>query len=222
MSTGTCTASLERIAGELGISYKTVQRHVKALVTDGYLEDLTPNLRNRPHQYRDTGKAGVKVTAEAFDNGYETLDVGDVEPQTASTRSESPSTKTLSPSGSVRESEYQVRESDEESIKETLKESIKEDSRSNDRGKKKKERDPLLDHPAIIEFRDETRIHVLINWRKEVAETVGDDPKEVERWRAVVHDWIGRGWNKQNVKGMLEVFRNPEHKMADAYRKADA
>jgi len=108
-------------------------------------------------------------------------------------------------------------------IKESFKEgSIKEDSRSNDRGKGKKERDPLLDHPAIIEFRDETRLHVLINWRKEVAETVGDDPEEVKRWRAVVHDWMGRGWNKQNVKGMLEVFRNPERKTADAYKEKSA
>jgi len=148
MSTGTCTASLERIAEKLGISYKTVQRHVKALVTDGYLEDLTPKLKNRPHQYRDTGKAGVKVTAEAFDNGYETPDVGDTEPQTASTRSESPSTKTLSPSGSVRES-------DEESIKETLKESIKKDSRSNDRGRKDSIRKALQQ-----EFVDSTKLRI--------------------------------------------------------------
>lgn len=100
--------------------------------------------------------------------------------------------------------------------------SSKKDSRSNDRGKKKKKRDPLLDHPAIIEYKDEARLNVYINWRKEVAETVGDDPEEVKRWRAVVHDWIGRGWNKQNVKGMLEVFRNPVHKVADAYQEKGA
>ncbi|TET81172.1 MAG: hypothetical protein E3J37_09680 [Anaerolineales bacterium] len=86
----------------------------------------------------------------------------------------------------------------------------------------KSTRDPLLDHPAIIEYRDEAHLHVPITWRKQVAETVGDDPADVQRWRTVVHDWIGRGWNKQNVKGLLEVFCNPEQKMVDAYRKVSA
>lgn len=91
-------------------------------------------------------------------------------------------------------------------------ESQLKDSRSNDLGntKVKKKRDPLLDHPAITEYRDEAHLHVTINWRKQVAEIVGDDPDEVKRWRDVIHDWMGRGWNKQNIKGMLEVFSEPE------------
>ncbi len=54
-----CNASLETIADELRIGYATALRHVKLLVKDGYLKDLTPNLRYKPHTYADTGKAGL-------------------------------------------------------------------------------------------------------------------------------------------------------------------
>jgi DNA-binding Lrp family transcriptional regulator len=62
---GKCTASLETIAKDLGINKATVMRHAKQLVEDGYLKDLTPELRNVPHAYADTGKAGIilKITA---------------------------------------------------------------------------------------------------------------------------------------------------------------
>lgn len=62
MKDGVCTASLKRLGDELGMSEKTIQRHVHQLVKDGYLEDITPNLRNKPHVYRDTGKLKIKVS----------------------------------------------------------------------------------------------------------------------------------------------------------------
>lgn len=55
MRTGTCMASLQRMADELGMSRRTVMRHLKILVEKGYLEDTTPARRNRPHVYRDIG-----------------------------------------------------------------------------------------------------------------------------------------------------------------------
>lgn len=57
-----CTASLSTIGAELGLSYATVLRHVKLLVKDGYLEDITPGLRNHPHSYKDTGKAEIALS----------------------------------------------------------------------------------------------------------------------------------------------------------------
>ena len=56
---GVCQASLETLADEVGLSTRTVQRHLHALAEAGYLEDTTPDLRNRPHTYRDTGRAKV-------------------------------------------------------------------------------------------------------------------------------------------------------------------
>jgi len=59
MKDGDCSASLERIATEIGVSRKTVERHIKALCDAGYLVDTTPNRRNRPHHYKDAGKVQV-------------------------------------------------------------------------------------------------------------------------------------------------------------------
>jgi DNA-binding Lrp family transcriptional regulator len=59
MKNGVCQASLEKIAEGIGISIPTLMVHIKRLEEGKYLEDTTPNLRNRPHTYRDTGKAGL-------------------------------------------------------------------------------------------------------------------------------------------------------------------
>lgn len=65
METGLCTASQETIAVELDISRATVNTAVGVLVRDGYLKDITPEIKNRPHVYADTGKAGLKMTISA-------------------------------------------------------------------------------------------------------------------------------------------------------------
>jgi DNA-binding Lrp family transcriptional regulator len=57
-----CKASLEKISEGIGVDRVTVMRHIKELCEHGYLKDLTPDLRNRPHVYADTGKAGIKVS----------------------------------------------------------------------------------------------------------------------------------------------------------------
>jgi hypothetical protein len=54
---GLCVASLETIALGLGVNRRTVIRHIEELTAGGYLQDLTPDLKNRPHIYRTTGKA---------------------------------------------------------------------------------------------------------------------------------------------------------------------
>ena len=62
MEDGVCKASLEKISEEIGIDRATVMRHAKDLCAAGYLKDLTPNLRNRPHIYADTGKASLEIS----------------------------------------------------------------------------------------------------------------------------------------------------------------
>jgi len=59
MKDDVCTASTETLAQKVGISRRTVWRYLKDLCEEGYLEDLTPNRRNAPHVYRDTGKAKI-------------------------------------------------------------------------------------------------------------------------------------------------------------------
>ena len=65
MKDGVCNASLDKIAQLININKATVLRHAKVLVENGYLEDMTPDLRNQPHTYRDTGKAGLYMGVSA-------------------------------------------------------------------------------------------------------------------------------------------------------------
>lgn len=60
-----CEASLETIASHLKVDRATALRHIKKLCDSGYLQDLTPELRNVPHTYADTGKAKIIGLVEA-------------------------------------------------------------------------------------------------------------------------------------------------------------
>ncbi len=50
---GNCYASTRRIGELIGLSHYTVQRELKFLAEMGFIEDLTPGRRNRPHVYID-------------------------------------------------------------------------------------------------------------------------------------------------------------------------
>lgn len=52
MDRGTCNASEERIASDLGVDRRTIRRAKSKLIASGYIEDTTPNLRNAPHVYK--------------------------------------------------------------------------------------------------------------------------------------------------------------------------
>ena len=75
MRDGVCRASLETIAGGLGIDRSTVSRHVEVLCKDHYLKDLTPLLKNKPHVYADTGKMKftIGLTVAECNVGGETV-----------------------------------------------------------------------------------------------------------------------------------------------------
>jgi DNA-binding Lrp family transcriptional regulator len=60
MEDGVCKASMTKIARRIGVDRATVHRHIKALCEAGYLKDLTPEMRNCPHIYADTGRAKIK------------------------------------------------------------------------------------------------------------------------------------------------------------------
>jgi hypothetical protein len=60
-SDGVCGTSLETIGDELGIDKATAQRQAQGLRDDGHLENITPNLRDQPGIYRDTGKFAISI-----------------------------------------------------------------------------------------------------------------------------------------------------------------
>jgi len=61
MADGVCRASILRLCGELGISDKTMARHILILEANGYISDSTPTLRNEPHIYKVTSKLSLKI-----------------------------------------------------------------------------------------------------------------------------------------------------------------
>ena len=71
-------------------------------------------------------------------------------------------------------------------------------------GKPSRKRDARLDHPAIIAYRSEARLHVPVNQRDDVIATVTD----AELFKQIIHDWVGRGYNPRNITGILESYRS--------------
>ena len=70
--------------------------------------------------------------------------------------------------------------------------------------KRSRKRDPRLNNPAIIAYREEAHLHVPINIRDDGVSIVSD----AEKWQGIVHSWMAKGWNKQNIEGMLDVYRD--------------
>jgi len=73
MSDGVCRASLGKIAKRLGMSERTIIRHIADLCIGGYLKDTTPDLRNKPHIYADTGKIRVRLNLSAMTESHSAM-----------------------------------------------------------------------------------------------------------------------------------------------------
>ena len=54
-----CRASLDTLAARTGLCKRSIIRHIKILVENGYLADLTPDLKHAPHIYTDAHTEGI-------------------------------------------------------------------------------------------------------------------------------------------------------------------
>lgn len=82
----------------------------------------------------------------------------------------------------------------------------------------------LLKHPAMKAYRSVVHFHVHKAWRDKVAQIVGESEKDIEKWDALLNDWIGFGWSPRNIKGMLERFQNGDRQISakeEPRRKAE-
>jgi hypothetical protein len=66
MKDGICKASIATLAARLNVNRLTIIHHLDILTAAGYLKDLSPNLRNRPHIYTYTGKFRLPVPAAVY------------------------------------------------------------------------------------------------------------------------------------------------------------
>ena len=61
---------------------------------------------------------------------------------------------------------------------------------------------------AVVVFYEVTKRKVPNkHWGDQIAQTVGTEPAVLDRWRATINGWLGAGYSKTNVAGMLDWFR---------------
>ena len=65
-----------------------------------------------------------------------------------------------------------------------------------------KPKDERLNHPIIVAYRDVCRVTPNDVQRGEMLAAVAD----VDAWRAVLTEWMGRGWRPGNVTGQIEKY----------------
>jgi len=68
-----------------------------------------------------------------------------------------------------------------------------------------RKRDSRLDHPAIIGYKEIARLHVPIPWRDDWIQCANE--RGVDYLLESLKLWIGNGWNKQNVNGIMDWSR---------------
>lgn len=188
------------VADELQMELTTVREHRRRLEAEGYIRveqkqyglKITINNWTNPREY--SGKLYNQGEAKATPKKPQ----GEVQgaPQGFKTPS---SFKSPTSSSHITMSHKENNVAPEEGA-----ELVYEDIDEN--GRKKK--DPNLTHPAVKFYRSATHLQVPIIWRKKLVQAVGVDHGEVLRWQTLVVDWIGMGWNKGNIKGMIEAFKN--------------
>jgi len=67
------------------------------------------------------------------------------------------------------------------------------------------EHDPYFE-PAYV-YKEETSDKLPSHyWADRVCTTVGIEQDDLQFWRNVIRAWIGKGWRKDNVSGMLEYY----------------
>jgi len=200
---GVCQASIGRIAQELNMSERTVIRWQSVLCEAGYLEDLTPELRNKPHTYRDTGKVQLEMRLDAVQNGVTESHSDRKSPQNGMTESH--------PAMTESHSGYDLK-----SLEETSK---RQGKRQKEGGTKVPDPPPkrkaengneINKHPAIQAYREAAHMYPPASWRPIIVEVVGEQPDDLQRWARTVLAWIGLGWNPKNAKGMVDFFKRGE------------
>ena len=61
---------------------------------------------------------------------------------------------------------------------------------------------------AVVVFYEVTKRKVPNkHWGDQIAQTVGTEPAVLDRWRATINGWLGAGYSKTNVAGMLDWFK---------------
>lgn len=70
------------------------------------------------------------------------------------------------------------------------------------------QRDELLDHPAIIMYREIMQLNVAKRVRADVAEAVGESEEAIERWEQVLKRWKLASYKPTSYDKIIAAFKN--------------
>lgn len=183
MQDGVCKASLRTIAGILNIGEATVMRRMEVLCDDGYLKDLTPGLKHRPHIYADTGLVVMKSSlgvSESVSQGNTSVSGRNA---TVSRRNRSVSQNRLS------------------KVKDSNKDSNREGRAYNFRDMTVGQAHKVPTLKLYAEAAEYFPGSIL--WEK-VHNAIVEHNLTFERIHAAAVAWAGRGFKPSNVDGILE------------------
>jgi DNA-binding transcriptional ArsR family regulator len=190
MRNGQCTASLQTIGDSLGISPRTVANHLKLLVDAGYL--TAERRHGRTTAYRDLGLLNDEDGSEGPSGGIPLPAEGKSELGTPQIRSPLESD---SYDRELRKDKYiRNEEREEEENKSHLHNHIS-----------------TIGQPEVYDAAaayTEITLRTLSNsWKSRVLSTVGEDERDLERWKKTISDWLRRGYNPNSIYGILDVYQ---------------
>lgn len=193
---GWCFPRLKTIGDMLGKSRQAVSQDIARLAAMGYIEIH--------HQKRDDGSNGSNKYRILFDTPIDASQPCQPDINTPKLDLNTRQPQDLTP---VNLRALQVLSSEVDALTPHDNVPINAPIEVKNNGAKAhmpKKRDELLNNPAIQAYRTIANYQIPTALRQEVADTVDN----IELWKLIVYDWIGYGWNKQNIKGMLESYRS--------------
>jgi hypothetical protein len=84
--------------------------------------------------------------------------------------------------------------------------------------KSSKAPDPLLQHPAVVVYRDVMHLTPNDVQRAMIAERIGDNGR-LDDWRALLIDWKAHNWRPGNIPGMVEKFEKENGQHANTTKR---
>lgn len=181
--------SINRLVSKTGFSDRTIQSSIKSLIEQGVLVR------------RNSGKGGRNIT-NRFAYVFKNTEVDSVNPEADDI--ETPKLTAENTEGDSPESSVNHHKKEPSLIKDSPTYVPVGDEFED----KPKKRVKTYKHPALLLYREIVHRYVPRVYEQDVALVVGENPPDLARWGAHVKKWVGRGWNPQNIDGMLEAFRN--------------
>lgn len=204
---GICYPSIARVAERTRMSPRQATRIIRELEDSGYVAVTRVNGARNQYKIYSTplrefaesvstpdmhDRGDTDDTPDTDDRG--TPDMHDRGPLTPVT-GESSYESSCEPSLATVPQDYIIGSSDLEERK--------------PRRKRKAEHDILLEHPAVVEYRDQMHITPNRAQRQAIANACNwESAAEFSQWSAVLTTWQLRGWNPRNVAGQIAAFQS--------------